>query len=110
MLLMVKSSLIMLLSQSKKGKNSWMAVVTGYDPYGSLDPHIWKESVHLIAKHLGVKNRSNVVVKEKSTAEKSTTEKSTKEKSASTHKPSPSKIYASKMIMTNDGEHVDDVS
>jgi len=36
----------------EKGKISWMAVVTGYDPYGSLDPHIWKESMHLIAKHL----------------------------------------------------------
>jgi len=84
----------------EKGKNSWKAVVTGYDPYGALDSAIWKESMHLIAKHLGVTNRTNVVIDEKSNSEKSTR----------THTPSPSKVYASMTIIDDDGEHDDDVS
>ena len=84
----------------EKGKKSWKAVVTGYDPYGALDYTIWKETVHLIAKHLGVTNRTNVVINEKSNSEKSTR----------THTPSPSKVYASMTIIDDDGEHDDDVS
>ena len=79
----------------EKGNDSWMSVITGYDAYGALDPDIWKESVHLIAEHLGVKNRSNVVFNVKSTR---------------TPTPSPSKIFASKTVMADDGDNDDNVS
>ena len=79
----------------EKGNDSWMAVITGYNAYGALDPDIWKESVHLIAEHLGVKNRSNVVFNVKSTR---------------TPTPSPSKIFASKTVMADDGDNDDNVS
>ena len=80
----------------EKGQDFWMAVVRGDDAYGSLESDIWKESVHFIAKQLGVTNRSNVVFRTENSAKKP--------------KPSPFKVFAEKIVMQDDGELDDNVS
>lgn len=48
-----------------KKPNQWGAAVIGHYVYEGLDDDIWKESVHFIAKQLGLTNRTNVVFQTK---------------------------------------------
>ncbi len=79
-----------------KGSDKWGTTVTGNDVNEALDDDIWKESVHFIAKQLGVTNRADAVFQTKAGCKRV--------------KPSPYKWFASKETMSDDGKDDDDCS
>ncbi len=66
------------------------------DAYASLNANIWKETVHFVAKQMGVTNRSNVVFNNPNSRRKPLT--------------SPYKWFAKTNAIPDDGEYDDDYS